>query len=154
MTLVDKISALATRIGTELKAKYTLPGGGIPVADLSTDARAVSIVIWQNYGIQAVGIGQQDIGYPVSHPMRVTGVRYWCKTAGSGVGASVAELRLNGIAGGNTITSSSATPAVTTPTTATPSADLDTGDLIWVYQSAIQATAGVQLVAEIIGYQL
>ncbi|MGW5920854.1 hypothetical protein ACWFPY_17865 [Nocardia fluminea] len=154
MALVDKISALATRIGAEVKTKYTLPGGGVPVADLSNDARAVGFMLWQTYGLHAVGIGQQDIGYVVPFAMRVTGVRYWCKTAGTG-GTAAIELRKNGIAGGNTISSSSAAPAAATPTLATPNHDLAAGDLIWVYQTAVNSTTlGVQLAAEIIGRRI
>lgn len=161
MALTDKVSALATRIAAEfntvaaaLDAKYALPGGGVPVADLSTDARAVGFMIWQTYGLQATGIGQQDIGYVVPFAMRVTGVRYWCKTAGTG-GTAAVELRRNGIAGGNTVASSSAAPAAASPTAATPNVDLAAGDLLWVYQTAVNSTTvGVQLAAEIIGRRI
>lgn len=161
MSVVSKVSALATRVGAEIKtvrteiaAKYSRPVDGIPVADLSTDARAVGFMIWQTYGLHAVGIGQQDIGYVVPFAMRVTSVRYWCKTAGTG-GTAAVELRKNGVAGGNTIASTSAAPAASSPTAATPNADLAAGDLIWVYQTAVNTTTvGVQLAASIIGYRL
>lgn len=161
MSVVSKVSALATRIGAEIKAvrteiaaKYTKPGPGIPVGDLTTDAGAVGFMIWQTYGLHAVGIGQQDIGYVVPFAMRITSVKYWCKTAGTG-GTAAVELRKNGTAGGNTISSSSATPAASSPSAATPNADLAAGDLIWVYQTAVNSTTvGVQLAASIVGYRL
>lgn len=161
MSVVSKVTALATRIGAEIKtvrteiaAKYALPGGGIPVADISNAANTVGVMLWQTYGFHAVGIGQQDIAYVVPFAMRVTSVRYWCKTAGTG-GTAAVELRKNGVAGGNTISSSSAAPAASSPSAATPNADLAAGDLIWVYQTAINTTTtGVQLAAEIIGRRI
>lgn len=44
---------------------------------------------------------------------------------------------------------------MTTPTLATPNVDLAAGDLLWVYQTAVNTTTvGVQLAAEIIGRRI
>lgn len=156
MALTDAIAALAVRVAQEcnslaaaLSDKYSLPAGGIPVVDLSATARAEGVMIWQTYGLQAVGIGQQDIPWVVPYDMTITAVRYWQKTAGSG-GAAAVELRRGGTASGNTIAGSNSTPS-TSPTFATLSVDVSAGDLIWIYQTAANTTPGAQLAAEIIG---
>lgn len=105
---------------------------------------------WQTFTIHAVGVGQQDMGVWLPVDYNLIAVRYRLATAGTGSTAAV-ELRLNGIAGGNTIAGTSATPSAT-PAFTTPGSPvaLNANDLLWCYMTAINTTPGGQLKAEII----
>lgn len=105
---------------------------------------------WQTFTIHAVGVGQQDMPIWVPYDCYLVKLRYRVATAGTG-GSLTAELRLNGIAGGNTVSGTSATPS-TAPSWTTPTApgiSLAEDDLLWAYVTTINSTTqGAQLKVE------
>lgn len=106
---------------------------------------------WQTFTLHATGVGQQDMGIWLPVDYNLLAVRYRVAVAGSG-GAMTAELRLNGTAGGNTVSGTSATPA-TSPsfTTLGSPVALNTDDLLWCYVTTMtHTTVGAQLKAELL----
>lgn len=105
---------------------------------------------YQTFTLHAIGVGQQDMGILVPYDCYIEKFRYRIAAAGSG-GSLTCELRKNGITGGDTIASSSATPS-TSPSWTTPTApgfSLAEDDLLWAYVTAINSTTvGAQLKCE------
>ncbi|WP_280244246.1 hypothetical protein [Nocardia abscessus] len=130
-----------------------------PAADGPTDAvrmtdLVVGVMLYQTQGLHVAGVGHLALGWVVPFDMVIDAVRYWCVAAGTG-GTATVELRKNGTASGNTIASSSASPAVSSPTTASPAASLVTGDRVYVFQTAVNSTKlGTGLAAEIVGHRV
>lgn len=103
---------------------------------------------WQTFTLHAVGVGQQDMGIWVPYDCTLLAVRYRTATAGTG-GSLTAELRRNGVAGGNTVSGTSAAPSTTPSWTVLGSpVDLDEDDLLWCWVTAINTTPGAQLKVE------
>ena len=107
---------------------------------------------WQTFTIHAVGVGQQDMPIWVPYDCYLVKLRYRVNAMGTG-GTPLTELRKNGITGGDTISGTSAAPAVspgwTTPTA--PGISLTADDLLWAYSTAINTTTvGNQLKVEAI----
>lgn len=127
----------------------------IPVgSDLNITSRklvgfADGLQWWQTFTLHATGVGQQDMGLWIPWDCYLTKVRYRIYATGSG-GSLTAELRLNGTAGGNTVSGTSATPG-TSPSWTTLSgsgASLAVDDLLWCYVTAANTTPGAQLKVE------
>lgn len=161
MAMTDQVAALATRAGQQCKtlaaavaAKYTLPGTGVPLTDLSTGAKTVGVMLYQTQGLHVAGAGNLSMGWVAPYNMVIDSVRYYCVTAGTGSTAT-AELRKNGTAAGNTIASSSATPIVAGSTAVTPGASISAGDVIYVFMTAVNTTTlGTGLAASIVGHRV
>jgi|SRR5690606_793340 len=128
----------------------------IPVgSDLNISGRTLiglreGLQWWQTFTLHAVGVGQQDMGIWLPVDYNLLAVRYRIASAGSG-GSITAELRLNGVAGGDTIAGTSATPS-TAPsfTTLGSPVALDADDMLWCYMTAANTTPGAQLKAEVL----
>ncbi|QUD15905.1 hypothetical protein [Nocardia phage KYD2] len=89
----------------------------------------------QTYTVRAVGTGQMLIPVRIPYPLRITGIRWRAGTADGG-GTPTAEIRKNGVAGGNTVSGTSGTIG-TSPTEVTGTWDFALGDEVWIYQTAI-----------------
>lgn len=104
---------------------------------------------WQTFTLHAVGVGQQDMPIWVPYDSTIVKLRYRAASMGTG-GSPLTELRLNGTAGGNTISGSSFAPA-TSPSWNTVSLNLSADDLLWAYSTAINTTTvGAQLKVEML----
>jgi hypothetical protein len=103
---------------------------------------------YQTFTLHAVGVGQQDM--PIWIPWNCTMTKWRFRVASVGTGGSMAaDLRRNGIAGGNVLSGTSLTPSVT-PSFTTGSISLSADDLLWIYVSTMShTTVGAQLKAEI-----
>ncbi len=107
---------------------------------------------WQTFTLHAVGVGQQDMPIWIPYNCYLVKLRYRANAMGTG-GSPLTELRLNGTAGGNTISGTSFAPS-TSPSWNTPTApgiSLSADDLLWAYSTAINTTTvGNQLKVEAI----
>ena len=140
MSLVSEISDLATRIGTEIKAVW-----------LAINTRQDPLQFYQTFTLHASGSGQQDMPIWIPWNCYIKKFRYRIATAGSG-GSITAELRVNGVAGGNTLSGSSATPS-TSPSWTTPTApglSLSADDLVYAWFTAVNSTPGAQMKVEML----
>lgn len=107
----------------------------------------------QTYTVRAVGQGQMLVPMRIPYPLRMTSLRYFAGTADGG-GTPTAELRKNGIAGGNTVAGTSGTIAVS-PSAVTGTFDFAAGDLVYIWQTAIgTGTIGNGLVLQWEGLKL
>lgn len=140
MSLVTGITALATRIGDECQAIW-----------LAINTRQDPLQFYQTFTLHAQGSGQQDMPIWIPWNCYIKKFRYRIATAGSG-GSITAELRVNGVAGGNTLAGSSATPSVapswTTPTA--PGLSLSADDLVYCWMTSANTTPGSQLKVEML----
>lgn len=123
MSLASQISALATRIGAEVK--IAKKDGG---------------QIWQTYTTHAVGNGQMQLPWVVPYDLRIERLEYYSASNGSG-GSCTAELRKGSTMAGATAISGSSGSVAVAPTAVTGlSIDLNAGELVWVYQTAVNTT--------------
>lgn len=137
---------LAVRNGTPADGK-------VLVSDADGDAD------WADHGVLLVwehttttlttGQGPAQI-FSCTIPFKgtITKVRYRTNTAPSGIGTSSSELRLNGVAGGNTVSGSGGTQG-TAPSWTTLSANVAAGDALRSWINSTQATQGSRMLVEV-----
>jgi hypothetical protein len=108
---------------------------------------------WQTYTKRSIGVGQQTIGFEIPFAMRIEQVSYAMGTPDVS-GTTLVDLRKNGLSISNQLPGTLGAAALTpTPITGL-SVDLDAGDLIWAYISAIGGTAGYGLAVRFRGRRL
>lgn len=126
-----------------------LTGSNVNIGTKKIKGLRDGLMVYQTFTAHAVGVGQLDLPIWIPYDCYLEKFRFRIASAGSGGSMSV-DLRLNGIAGGNTISGSlissfaTGTPSWTTPTA--PGFTLAEDDELWPYVVTMShTTPGYQL---------
>lgn len=121
-----------------------LQSESINISDVSENIKKNAICYYQTLGTREVGLNQMEDGFEFPYNANVISVKYRMGTADAS-GTTTVELRKNGSA----IVGSSGTASLS-PSTVTGSWSFSAGDKLTVYTTAIGATPGKRLIADIV----